>query len=499
MSRGRHDPITDETLLETLATHASDDGTDTERPVRPATVADTLDRHPRTVSDRLSALANRGEIERTWRQTEYGPKPAYLTLEDTDADDRELVTDGGTDETVYLAIKTSRSFYDRYHTDQDCRALEHARNVVAKPRSVIDDDTDVCKYCADEYEASGPDGSTLASTLLHADPGDVGDPLPTDQDQDPDLVTDGGVPSGVPPRSDRDDLYRRARDVWSTDAQLTKAAEEFAEAAAALNRFQNGQASRNEILAELVDAQLMLEQLQLEFRDAEYQMKFGNALDNLERRLEYATDTDDDREIRTDGMGLGEFGVDVPESDDHPPTDSHDTSEDYQYTRPQCRALTTDGDRCSNPVRRTDDTPEFCPRHYDTDCETIDDQLETDGGHCKDGTDRFEELEDEQYGYYNDVPHALIDLNYQEWSEVVKQVLEYTLGPPVAYYYEGGTLHLWGEQLDEPMLLEIADGCKDLEREFADDGFYDAAKTARRASSRVSRGVVHPAGEVTIT
>lgn len=112
---------------------------------------------------------------------------------------------------------------------------------------------------------------------------------------------------------------------------------------------------------------------------------------------------------------------------------------------------------------------------------------------------RFEELEDDQYGYYNDVPHTLIDLTYQEWDEVVKQVLEYTLGPPLGYYYEGGTLHLWGEQLDESMLLKIADGCTELEREYADGGHYDAAKSARRASSRVSRGVVHEAGEVTIT
>lgn len=112
---------------------------------------------------------------------------------------------------------------------------------------------------------------------------------------------------------------------------------------------------------------------------------------------------------------------------------------------------------------------------------------------------RFEELEHEQYGYYNDVPHTLIDLTFQEWDLAVKQVLEYTLGPPLAYYYEGGTLHLWGEQLDESLLIEIADACTELEREFADDGHYDAAKSARRAASRMSRGVVHPAGEVMVT
>lgn len=114
-------------------------------------------------------------------------------------------------------------------------------------------------------------------------------------------------------------------------------------------------------------------------------------------------------------------------------------------------------------------------------------------------TQKIDELNDERYGYYNEKPHALIDLNSQEWREVVKEVLDYTLGPPVAYHYEGGTLHLWGEQLDESMLLEIADACKDLEREHADDAMYDAAENARRAASRVSRGTVHPPGEVTIT
>lgn len=78
--------------------------------------------------------------------------------------------------------------------------------------------------------------------------------------------------------------------------------------------------------------------------------------------------------------GLGEFGVDVPEPETQPDESDHDTSEDYKFSRPQCRALTADGDRCSNPVRRTEGNPEFCPRHHDTDCETIDDALETDGG-----------------------------------------------------------------------------------------------------------------------
>lgn len=64
-----------------------------------------------------------------------------------------------------------------------------------------------------------------------------------------------------------------------------------------------------------------------------------------------------------DGVDLSEFGVDTPERD--MPGREQDTTEDYKISRPQCQATTADGDRCSNPVRRTDGTAEFCPRHYD--------------------------------------------------------------------------------------------------------------------------------------
>ncbi|SIS21731.1 hypothetical protein [Natronorubrum thiooxidans] len=43
------------------------------------------------------------------------------------------------------------------------------------------------------------------------------------------------------------------------------------------------------------------------------------------------------------------------------------TSEDYKFSRPQCVAATAAGNRCSNPVRRTDETVDFCPRHGDAD------------------------------------------------------------------------------------------------------------------------------------
>lgn len=71
-----------------------------------------------------------------------------------------------------------------------------------------------------------------------------------------------------------------------------------------------------------------------------------------------------DDELVTDG-GLGQFGVDVPDREE----EDHNTTEDYRYTRPQCRALTADGDRCSNPIRRTDGNARFCPRHHGADPE----------------------------------------------------------------------------------------------------------------------------------
>lgn len=91
----------------------------------------------------------------------------------------------------------------------------------------------------------------------------------------------------------------------------------------------------------------------------------------------------------TDG-GLERFGVDCPDaeapSDEHTERIATDTSDDYRYTRPQCRALTGAGDRCSNPIERGG-SDEFCPRHADADdVETIDDHLETDGGNVTAGT-----------------------------------------------------------------------------------------------------------------
>lgn len=86
---------------------------------------------------------------------------------------------------------------------------------------------------------------------------------------------------------------------------------------------------------------------------------------------------EDDCEAQTDGgVDLSAFGVDVPDRERDPESD---TSDDYRYTRPQCRALTASRERCSNPTVRGGDT-DFCPAHDEKDVETIDDNLATDGG-----------------------------------------------------------------------------------------------------------------------
>lgn len=60
----------------------------------------------------------------------------------------------------------------------------------------------------------------------------------------------------------RRQLYTDAKTSWGLEAQLNKAAEEFAELAAALNRDLNNQQDREELLQEMADARLMLEQLE---------------------------------------------------------------------------------------------------------------------------------------------------------------------------------------------------------------------------------------------
>ncbi|MFA1612089.1 hypothetical protein [Halobellus rubicundus] len=85
----------------------------------------------------------------------------------------------------------------------------------------------------------------------------------------------------------RQELYEEAEAAWGREAQLNKAAEEFGEAAAALNRALNGQESRENLLEELADARLMLEQMEWAlFDDDEVGAALDEAVANLEARLE---------------------------------------------------------------------------------------------------------------------------------------------------------------------------------------------------------------------
>jgi hypothetical protein len=81
-------------------------------------------------------------------------------------------------------------------------------------------------------------------------------------------------------------LRKQADRSWGREAQINKAAEELAELTAALNRDLNGQQDREELLEELVDARVMLWQLELMFTAEELEAELDVALNDLEYRLE---------------------------------------------------------------------------------------------------------------------------------------------------------------------------------------------------------------------
>lgn len=81
-------------------------------------------------------------------------------------------------------------------------------------------------------------------------------------------------------------LRRRADTAWGSDAQINKAAEELSELAACLNRHQNGQQDPDELLEELVDARIMLWQLEAMFGADQIEATTRAALDDLADRLD---------------------------------------------------------------------------------------------------------------------------------------------------------------------------------------------------------------------
>jgi NTP pyrophosphatase (non-canonical NTP hydrolase) len=93
---------------------------------------------------------------------------------------------------------------------------------------------------------------------------------------------------------DPDDLYAKAQIAWGRDAQLSKAAEEFSELAAEVNRLQNDQTTLNRLLEEMADARIMLEQLETDFTDEAVDDAYRRKLEALGERLPNANnDTDD--------------------------------------------------------------------------------------------------------------------------------------------------------------------------------------------------------------
>jgi len=82
-----------------------------------------------------------------------------------------------------------------------------------------------------------------------------------------------------------EDLYAKAQIAWGRDAQLAKAAEEFAELSAEVNRLQNEQTTLNRLLEEMADARIMLEQLETDFTDEAVEQVYQAKLDQLDERL----------------------------------------------------------------------------------------------------------------------------------------------------------------------------------------------------------------------
>lgn len=82
-----------------------------------------------------------------------------------------------------------------------------------------------------------------------------------------------------------DELYARAQIAWGRDAQLTKAAEEFAELSAEVSRLQNEQTTLDRLLEEMADARIMLEQLETDFTDEAVEQTYKEKLAQLDERL----------------------------------------------------------------------------------------------------------------------------------------------------------------------------------------------------------------------
>lgn len=85
---------------------------------------------------------------------------------------------------------------------------------------------------------------------------------------------------------DAEDLYTEASIRWGGDAQMAKAAEEFAELAAECVRDWNGQSHPDDLLEELVDARIMMEQVAQHITDEALREAVNEGLADLAERVQ---------------------------------------------------------------------------------------------------------------------------------------------------------------------------------------------------------------------
>lgn len=73
-----------------------------------------------------------------------------------------------------------------------------------------------------------------------------------------------------------------------------------------------------------------------------------------------------------------------------------------------------------------------------------------------------------------------------EEHDVLEEVVEYRVGPAIdSFGTEQGQTVIRG--LDREDLRPLMDACHDIEQEYSDDGFYDAAKAADRVEGKLAR------------
>lgn len=84
--------------------------------------------------------------------------------------------------------------------------------------------------------------------------------------------------------------------------------------------------------------------------------------------------------------------------------------------------------------------------------------------------------------------------------DIMREVLEYRVGPAADWTFVRGTLILAGrsEQVDEDLKRQLMSATHDLQMEYSDDAIYDAAEDADRLESEISRTEIETWDEATV-